>query len=293
MLAVDTLTLNATDGYQLAATRYQSTEKANTSIVLINSAMGVQRGYYQSFAKYLANKGMIVITWDYRGISDSLYEPVASFSGWMHEWGEKDLVGVIDWIKENHPGLPINCIGHSVGAQLVGLASNNQHISTFIGIAGQKGYWGHWQGLMKLKVWLSMHLLLPGLVRFKGFLPGKLLNSCDLPKNVALQWAQWCRNKHFVVDQQGNANHEHFISYPGKLIAYSFYDDELFAPPAAVDALSALYTSANVTRRHIDQQDVNDNAVGHFGFFRTQFRKSLWQDVLKHLNQPSTASRNA
>ncbi|CAM3221072.1 hypothetical protein EMST110833_02030 [Empedobacter stercoris] len=38
---------------------------------MISSAIGVKQSFYTKFAIYLANKGYLVFTYDYRGIGDS------------------------------------------------------------------------------------------------------------------------------------------------------------------------------------------------------------------------------
>lgn len=43
----------------------------------------------------------------------------------MHEWGEKDIVGIINWITEHYPSASLLVVRHSVGGQIVGLAENN------------------------------------------------------------------------------------------------------------------------------------------------------------------------
>ena len=280
MLTQKTYKIAAKDGYQLTASGFEDLEVTPSCLVIINSAVGVLRTYYQPFAKFLANKGMVVISYDYRGVGDSLNGPVDQFKGYMHQWGEQDLAGVIDWVKQHYPDLPIKCVGHSVGAQMVGMADNNHHIDTLVAIAGQNGYWKNWQGKEKLKIVLCMFLLIPVISRILGYFPGKILNGCDLPGNVAREWAYWCRNKHFIVDQKGQPKRQYFNRYNGKAIFYSFYDDIQFAPRLAVDALSSLYPAAQKTSKHIEAGEVGERAIGHFGFFRSSFRKTLWVQIL-------------
>ncbi|MDA2928912.1 hypothetical protein MYX84_03015 [Acidobacteria bacterium AH-259-O06] len=69
---VEKLKVPATDGYLLAATLYRSGQEEKIGrFVLINSAMGVKRRYYNSYARFLSENGFTVLTFDYRGIGDS------------------------------------------------------------------------------------------------------------------------------------------------------------------------------------------------------------------------------
>ena len=283
MIDQDDVVIVCEDGYSLAATQFQHQSSDAIGVVLINSATGVTRAFYQPFAKYLVNQGFVVITYDYRGIGDSLHTPIQAFDGFMHQWGTHDLTAVIDWIHSRFPQLPLNCVGHSVGAQLVGLTPRHEKINTLISIGGQKGYWRFWQGKHQLKMALCMFVLIPIICRVKQFFPGKLLGSTDLPKFVAREWASWCRHKSFIKRPSGFLEVTQFSNFRGDAYFYSFYDDHLFAPRKSVDGLAAMYTKASTVRTHIEADQVNGRAIGHFGFFRSSFRKTLWLNTFKLL----------
>src|ERR1700687_1687088 len=61
----------ATDGYSPAATLPRPATGPQKGFVLIASATATPRHYYGRFATYLAERGFGVMTFDYRGISDS------------------------------------------------------------------------------------------------------------------------------------------------------------------------------------------------------------------------------
>ena len=55
--------------------------------LLIASAMGVKRRYYDAFAQYLAARGISVVTFDYRGIGESRPASLRGFDATMLDWG--------------------------------------------------------------------------------------------------------------------------------------------------------------------------------------------------------------
>ncbi len=53
-----------------------------------------------------------------------------------------------------------------------------------------------------------------------------------------------------------------------------------FAPNAADARLLTLYSSSEITHRHIQPRDVGVRAIGHFGFFRQRVRETLWAEAI-------------
>ena len=111
----------------------------------------------------------------------------------------------------------------------------------------------------------------------------------DLPKDVIYQWAQWCKSPHYVVDAAGNPIREGFEKIRVPVLGLSFTDDELMSR-RSIDSLLDFYKNAQLDRRHIAPQDVGAKRIGHFGFFRSQFKETLWQQALTWLEARATDS---
>ena len=154
----DGLRIPARDGFRLAATLYEpAPENERNAVVLINSATGARRGYYDAYARHLAGEGLAVMTYDYRGIGGSRPKSLRGFCARLHEWGEQDLTGMIEWIGGHLRPRHLLAVGHSVGGQLVGLAPNNDRIDALLGVAAQNGYWGHWPSPARYRLALNWH----------------------------------------------------------------------------------------------------------------------------------------
>src|ERR1700683_1084793 len=129
-MKVEELSLPARDGMPLAATIFRPDNSTQGNpFVLITSAVCVRRAFYKKFAPYLCDQGFSVLCFDYRGVGDSRPKSLFRFKATMSDWGEKDVAGMIDWIAAEHAHEKLMVIGHSVGAQLVGLAPNNERIA--------------------------------------------------------------------------------------------------------------------------------------------------------------------
>lgn len=92
------LELRAGDGHPLAATVFEPSGDGSGDVVLVASSMGLTRQLYEPFGRFLAARGWIGVTFDYRGIGGSRRRPAARSSASMRDWGEKDLPGVLEWI---------------------------------------------------------------------------------------------------------------------------------------------------------------------------------------------------
>jgi len=108
------ISITAKDNQVLAATLF-TPKLANGICIQINSAMAVTRGFYRTFAQYLAEQGFTVVTYDYRGIGDSYCKNWRNITLW--QWGELDYPAVTDWLSANYPDHRMVALGHSLGGQ--------------------------------------------------------------------------------------------------------------------------------------------------------------------------------
>ncbi len=284
--------LTTADGTPIAASLYQSGFVPKQGVI-INSATGVGRLYYQHFAQFLANQGYAVITYDYRGIGDSISAPKRDKSLTMQAWGEQDFNAVIKWATDQYPQLNWHCIGHSVGGQLVGLAPLNHKLASVYCVAAQSGNWRNWGLKNKPKLLAIWYFLIPVLSRILGYFPGVLMGGENLPEQVARQWASWCRNPNYICDQEGKAYRPYFSSLNKKMRFLQMADDHAFAPMKAVRQLHDFYENADRSIMVIEPKQVGQKFIGHFGFFKKQSQQGLWPHVVdwleaftKQKNQP-------
>jgi predicted alpha/beta hydrolase len=51
------------------------------------------------------------------------------------------MPAVLDWLEARFPGRPLLLLGHSVGAQQVGLMPNVRKLAGLVAVATSVGYW--------------------------------------------------------------------------------------------------------------------------------------------------------
>jgi predicted alpha/beta hydrolase len=73
------------------------------------------------------------------------------------------------------------------------------------------------------------------------------------------------------------------------VLVYGF-DDDPWATPAAINALTMHFTNTWVERRQITPAQAG-GAVGHMGFFRAQFATTLWPGLVDWLSERAAATR--
>jgi predicted alpha/beta hydrolase len=131
---------------------------------------------------------------------------------------------------------------------------------------------------------------MPALPRLLGYMPGWAgLGNVDVPRDVMLEWATWCRRPGYAAEGAAAAGYR-AVRAPLKFI--SIADDTDYAPVAAVEALMAIYATANSEREHIEPRHHGLARIGHFGFFRPAAH-SLWPLAFDWLDRHTRNGRPA
>jgi predicted alpha/beta hydrolase len=273
------LTIAARDGSSLAAMLYEPPQ-SDGPVVVFAGAIAVKQKFYEGFARFLADAGCRVLTFDYRGIGAS--RQFGAPRGGLRDWGEQDLAGALDVAASLAQQAPLRVVAHSLGGQLVGLAENNRGIDAMLAVSTQIGDWRLWPAPRKYALWLFWTALLPIPTRALGYFPAERLGLGEnLPFDPALEWARWCRSRDYFVDAAGRPFPLRFDSFHGAIRALTI-DDDWMAPPAAVAALMRRYEKATIEPVAIAATPA---PVGHFGFFREPGRR-YWAESARWLIDP-------
>lgn len=281
------------DRFPLAASLFEPRLYSNGIGVVLSSAYATPRRHYSAYAKYLASLGFTVITFDYRGIGGS------SLHGWhgqpprIRHWGERDLAGVIDWMALHYPQLRLAQVGHSLGGQLLGLAPNNTQVAALLAVASQSGYWRLREGKYQPLTWAYFWAMIPFMAYFTSWFPRFRRGAYGVPQGVALEFARWGRNPHYISDEQGRPDRVGFHRYRGHVRLCHITDDHDFAPRRAVEALAGFYANAKTEVIHRGPEDWGLAKIGHFGFFRPTMPRAAWFETALWLIAVAAPRRQA
>lgn len=297
------ISLTAPDGYLLGGQAWiHSGAGNNAPVVIINCATAVLCRYYSRFAHYLHDSGFNVLTYDYRGIGLSRQGSISGLrAGWL-QWGELDFEAMLQFAEKSFPQSALYVVGHSVGGVLIGLAPSSHRIAKALTVGAQHAYWPDYLRSHRLGMHLRWHLFMPLLTRVLGYFPGKRLGWLeDVPTGVVRDWV--CPHEQFVdtyrygkgsvrlTEPELEALRQRFANVGAPIMALSFTDD----PYGTVPAIERLLDNFSGSRRahlRIDPAEIGVDKIGHFAYFHTNFRESLWPLASQWLCDDRLADRH-
>ena len=276
-------TLQVNGAVVLALRVYEPAGAARASVV-IGGAMGVRQSFYEAFARWMAQQGFRVTTFDYRGHGDSLHGAMRDVNADLFDWAQ-DYEAVISAAKAALPMQPLYLLGHSLGAQLPGLLRKPGQVDGLLSVAAGSGYWRDNAPKLRRVVPYFWWVLVPLATRLCGYFPGRALKKVgDLPSGVILQWRRWCLHPAYSVGAEGPDVARRYGAVRFPVLALSMADDELMTLRGTHNLVN-LYANTERRVESISPAELKVRRIGHFGFFRDQFRQSLWPRAVAALAQ--------
>jgi predicted alpha/beta hydrolase len=149
-----------------------------------------------------------------------------------------------------------------------------------ITVATGSGYWLQNVPSLRLKVWWLWFVIVPLTLPLFGYFPGRALRKVgDLPKGVMAQWRRWCLDPEYAVGAEGDAVRAEYAAVRLPIVSLSFSDDEMMSA-RNVESIHGFYANAPRKMKRIAPRDIGVRRIGHFGFFRAAFERSLWRPHL-------------
>jgi predicted alpha/beta hydrolase len=279
---METIKIRTEDGRLLAANWVRSRGVAYAlGTVVIHSATGVPRQYYNAFAQHLAERGFDLLLGAARGIGVSATMPARDDPSKMRDWGQRDQQAVLHHLRTTHPSRMLAIIGHSSGGHLSGLAPLTASADALILVASGGCDWRDYPVSQMPRLLTAWWLVAPVLLPLWGYLPAWAGVGHALPRGVAEEWRRWSLTRGYLfgdttLDTSG------YSAYCGPLLALSMSDDHGFAPPGAVRSLLQRFGGARIEHREIAATEGAQGRIGHFGFFKPH-NSALWSYVTQWL----------
>ena len=277
----------AADGFVLGGfTWRQALPDTQRPVVIINAATSVHCRHYSRFAAYLFANGFDVITYDYRGIGESRLGSIKGLNASWTDWGALDFEAMLRRAQREFSGQPIDVVGHSFGGCAAGLGESGQVIRRLVTVGAQFAYWRDYAPEQRWRMFGKWHLLMPLLTLFCGYFPGKRLGWLeDTPAGVVRDWstptARYERRPSGRT-MLAKTGHLPFANVRAQTLAISISDDP-YGTISAIERLLNYFSHAPNTHLRIDPQDIGEQQVGHFAFFRSAYQATLWPIALNWL----------
>ncbi|WLH35980.1 alpha/beta fold hydrolase [Pseudomonas sp. FP2196] len=277
----------AADGFVLGGFTWRhALPDVQRPAVIINAATSVRCRHYSRFAAYLFANGFDVITYDYRGIGESRPGSMKGLHASWTDWGALDFEAMLKRAQREFPGQPIDVVGHSFGGCAAGLGESGKVIRRLVTVGAQFAYWRDYAPEQRWRMFGKWHVLMPLLTLICGYFPGKRLGWLeDTPAGVVRDWstpAPRYERRPSGRAIQAKTGRLPFANVRAKILAISISDDPYGTIPA-IERLLNYFSNASKTHLRIEPQDIGEQQVGHFAFFRSAYQATLWPIALTWL----------
>lgn len=263
-----------------------ASESTPSSVIVVLSGTGIPARFYHRMATFLAEEGAAVLTFDYRGIGESLKSGVRKVQSGMESWAEYDVGAALDAARAKFPNGPLNVIAHSVSTLFVGATPQAKGLSRLVFLGPHTGYWRDYGRRWRPLLYLTWHVFMPAMTRLFGYFPGRVLKLGEnLPPRIAFDWAG--RRQPGLIgtpddDRRFTRLLAGFRDIRAEALALSVSDDA-FAPPEAAHRLLGMYPGLEVTHRVTSPAALGRSRVGHLGFLRRPTGVFFWRQAAEWL----------
>jgi predicted alpha/beta hydrolase len=280
-LAAESVKIACRDGVVLGGHLWKRSTGQTSGNVVINPATGVLARYYHHYARFLAEHGFDVLTYDYRGIGLSRPERLRGCGFRWRDWGQQDFDAALLFMRGRDSSAPLLVVGHSIGGFLPGLSEHADLIDRMLTVGAQYAYWRDYAPASRRPLFLKWHVAMPVLTALFGYFPGKRLGWLeDLPKGVANEWSfRGARMERSHPPEEREKVIRRFSAVTAPILAIAVSDDEL-GTPAAIRRGLGYYRNARVEEVLLRPVDIGYEAIGHFGLFHARHSAGFWLDTL-------------
>ncbi len=287
---MESLSLKSKDGFCISATLFEP-ERCISRLLVINSATGVKQQVYFSFANYMASFGYTVITYDYRGIGESKPASMRAFRATMRDWGSLDFRAVTEFVQNRFPTFRKYCLGHSVGALILGMNPDSLLFRRFVFIGTQKAFVGNLSLRTAALGYLGFAFLLPLTTALWGYFPAHRFGLGEsLPTGTAHDWRTLVIHRK-STNKLLQRNGENFASSLNQGVLVVRAEDDTWLTDKAVRKLmEETYPNMTPTYRLLHTSESANREIGHINFFRN-YNRNLWKVVLDYLEQDETLNK--
>lgn len=278
------ITLTTADGACLAARWSLPAEPATT--VVLHGATAVPRGYYETFADWLAAHARArVLIYDYRDIGlsrprapDGAGGP-AALKASMGDWLVADQDAALAAAAAAAGAGPLDVIGHSLGGLGLMFHAAAGRVRRLVAVASGSGWWRNHAFPDRARALAFWWAIGPAATALFGHVPARATGfGAAVPAPAFRQWRRWCMQPGFHRIDWGAALPAPALDAFGGALRLVGAEDDGLIPPAAMRATRDFYPAASARFALLSRADAGGLAIGHAGMFRPS-RRALWPKI--------------
>ncbi len=278
---MEKLLLQTDDEIEITAHIFLPDESSH-KVLLINSATGVKQQVYFSFAQFFAEQGFTVLTYDYSGIGLSKPEKMKGFQSSMRIWGSRDYKALTQFIIKNFPDHQKFCLGHSVGALILGMNKDSEIFNEFLFVGTQNAFVGNLKWRTKIEAVLGFGIVQPLFTELFGYFPAHWFGLGEsLPKNCAYDWRTLILNRK-STNKLLLKTDDYSKDLNRKVFVIQAEDDAWLTEKGVKSLLNDTYPNLKPTFRLIKTSESEKGEIGHVNFFRS-YNRNLWNIILNEI----------
>lgn len=279
---MEKLHLQASDGYLITAHLFRPAQ-SNNKLLLVNSATGVRQQVYISFSKYLAELGFTVVTYDYRGIGQSKPENMRNFEANMRIWGTHDFKAVTIYLKKHFSHYRKFCLGHSVGALILGFNDDSLIFEKFIFVGTQDAYVKNLPLKVAVTASLGFGFAVPLSVFFLGYFPAQHFGLGEsLPAGSAMDWRTLILHRKSTSRLYEKVKNDYTKELKQQVFILYAEDDPWVKMKGMESLMDTAYPNMQKTYRKILISESPEKKIGHINYFRS-YNQPLWKIITDQL----------
>jgi predicted alpha/beta hydrolase len=274
------------DGVEIALRLYEPTVPARVTVLAL-PGIGVPQRAFRRVGSWLSQRGVRLVTVDYRGIGESRTWR-GNDTACLVRWACEDATTALNWVQERF-GPHVSLLAHSFGGQMLGLEESLHQVDRAVLFGAQLGQRTHWRGIDRLKVEAFWRLVLPLGIALSDPLPRWVVGEV-LPRGVARKWLQWALGDDWFFGEFPEAR-DRFARFSSPLL-FCGSSDDFVAPTRAVRARMEQVRPELVQRLELTPRGLGLEKLGHTGFFRPQ-AEPLWDGWLEFFVDGAWSAANA
>jgi predicted alpha/beta hydrolase len=247
-------------------------------VLIIGSALGVPKEFYQSFSNYMSSHGFAVLTFDYAGVGHSICkDDSVNLETWANNIDE-----LINFAKSGIGGDEVYFLAHSVSGHLLGITKRATELAGILLVASQLGTWREWPFPQNIKYRIFWRVLVPLMTFKRAVFPAKKMGMArfDIPAGVMRQASRWHGGRRYMISDSSVAERISFKSLVTPIFSICFSDDQLAPKNTCINLMEEF---GSTEKEFISYQCLSTDVIGHFGFFTKSKGQNLWPYITKWL----------